>query len=951
MKKIPTGNVTFLFTDIEGSTRLAQDFPRELTDVLEKHNNILRNVFESNNGFIFETIGDGFCCAFQNPEDAFNAAALAQSEISKEDWQPAPLKVRMGLNSGNIEWNGSRYTGYLTLAKSNRVMSAAYGGQVLVSDTAYKALSSKRKNLSFRDLGERRLKDISHPVRLYQAILPGLPSEFPPLKTLDARPNNLPSQLSSFVGKRKEIEAVKEKFKESRILTITGPGGAGKTRLALEIGNDVVDDFENGVWISDLASVNDPGRLPETIVCSLRIKAQPDKTSLSTLLNYLKDKNLLLILDTCEHIIEACASLCERILQNSPDVKIIATSRESLKCRGEKTHIVEPLSFPGTKGKLSLQELKEFEAVKLFIDRASNVNPKFKATADNIHLISKICERLEGIPLAIELASARMKVLSLEKISERLEDRFKLLTTGSRTAQPRMQTLKALIDWSFDLLTDEEKILWRRLSVFSGGWSLDAAEEVCSDEFLSKEKILDLLENLTEKSIITFDGLNDWYKMLETIRSYGNEKLIESKEHDAVSQKLLDYLILFTEKTENETSGPDQKLALEQFEKLNANFEAALRWAYQNHKAEEALTLAGGLGIYWRLRGHFQTGRKWLRVLLELNAETSKLVRAKALNWAGTFANRQGNNGVAGKYLDESLSLYRAAGNKQGIASSLYRLGFVLNAQGNRNDAVKTAEECLEIYKAIDDKQGISSSTNLLGILHHENNEPAKAKNYYKESLQISQQNGDIQGIAVCLLNLAHASSDLGNYKEARKHLTESLEKFREIGDVYDAAICLHKLGDLEALEGKYDQAERTYCESINIRKEMKDDAGVALSYYSLGKVRFQTRKYSDALEDFKKSLEINSKAGNTKNILKNLLSVSGTQLALNKKECAATLLGKIKDILANTKVTLDDFEKHLLDQTWLAISKDEDSENLMSSFKKGKELSREQAVAIALNP
>ncbi len=446
MKNIPSGNVTFLFTDIEGSTKLSQAFPDKLPAALERHHAILKDAIESNNGFIFQNVGDAFCCAFENAEDAVKAAVEIQRNLENEKWDEAVIKIRVGIHSGMAEWNGQDYMGYITLARTARVMSAAYGEQILVSNDAYEIYKEnlvKEKDISFRDLGERRLKDVIEPIRLYQVLSKDLREDFPPLDTLDARPNNLPLQLTSFIGREKEMKHAKEALRLNRLLTLAGTGGAGKTRLSLQTGAEVIDEFEYGVWFVDLAALNDPALLTATIIVALGIKEQSKKTTEETLIDFLKEKEILILLDNCEQLVHACADLTERLLSSCSKLKIIATSREALNCKGEKTYRIPPLTMPDPNSNYTPEQLAQYESVRLFIERALMVNPEFRVNNENSHALAEICSRLDGIPLAIELAAARTNALPVVKIYERLDDRFSLLTGGKRTALPRQQTLKS----------------------------------------------------------------------------------------------------------------------------------------------------------------------------------------------------------------------------------------------------------------------------------------------------------------------------------------------------------------------------------------------------------------------------------------------------------------------------------------------------------------------------
>jgi len=540
MIDIPTGTVTFLFTDIEGSTKLSQEFPDTLPIALEKHHSILNVAIESNNGFVFEIIGDAFCCAFLNASDAVKAAYDAQLKLSKVKWDDAVIKVRIGIHSGNVEWNGKRYMGYITLARSARVMSAAYGEQILISNDAYERVKDKstvtnqeigneslKNEISFRDLGERRLKDVIQPIRLFQIISPSLREDFPPLKTLDARPNNLPVQLTSFIGREEEMKHVKNLLKQTHLLTLTGSGGSGKTRLALQVAADVIDDFANGVWFVELAQLSDPNIILQEIGSALGLKGEGMSNLIDTIIEFLREKELLLILDNCEHLISECARVADALLRSCRKLKILATSREALRVEGETVYRIPSLSVPDIKVNHTLNSLFLYDSVKLFIERASTVNLDFSFSKINAQAVTQICYNLEGIPFAIELAAARVVSLPVEKIAERLNDRFHFLTGGKRTALPRQQTLDNMIDWSYGLLTESEKSILRRMSVFPGGLTLETVEDACSGGNIKTYEVLDLIYSLVIKSLVVSEESTKTYRLPETVRLYGIKKLIE----------------------------------------------------------------------------------------------------------------------------------------------------------------------------------------------------------------------------------------------------------------------------------------------------------------------------------------------------------------------------------------------------------------------------------------
>src|SRR5687768_8258649 len=536
---IPTGTVTFLFTDIEGSTKLAQEFPDQWETLRARHNTLLQSAMELYNGYIFQIIGDAFCVAFHSASDALNAALHAQRLLQNESWSPAPIHVRMGIHTGPAQLNNNsdqiRYLGYTTLVTTQRIMSAGHGRQVLISSTTHDLVRDVLPaETELLDLGERRLKDILRPEHLYQLGAPGLSSTFPPLKTLEESRNNLPVQLTSFIGRENEIAEIKQELKDHHLITLTGPGGTGKTRLSLQVAADLLDQFYHGVWFIELAPLTDPDLIPQTILSAIGITEQSGKP-LDALREYLRRKKSLIVLDNCEHLLEASANVAHAILSAAPDLKVLASSREALGVPGEMSYPVPSLSLPDIKQLPVIEELSQYEAVRLFLDRASLVARRFSVDASNALSIAQICYRLDGIPLAIELAAARVQMLSVEQISAGLDDRFHLLTGGARTLLPRQQTLRALIDWSYDLLSEHERLFLCRLSVFAGGWTLEAAEEVCSGlegDTVQPYHVLDLLSQLINKSLVLVvehsQSGETRYRMLETIRQYARDRLLET---------------------------------------------------------------------------------------------------------------------------------------------------------------------------------------------------------------------------------------------------------------------------------------------------------------------------------------------------------------------------------------------------------------------------------------
>ena len=523
---LPSGTVTFLFTDIENSTKLWEQFPGAMKAVLARHDEILRLAIENHNGTIIKTTGDGFHAAFETGISGILAALAAQQALLAAKWkeiEPHNLRIRIGLHTGEADERGGDYYGP-TLNRAARLMSLAYGGQTLLSSTTADLVRDQLPaELSMRDLGEHRLKDLVRSEHIFQLNHPDLPSDFPALKSIDAFPNNLPVQLTTFIGREREIEDAKNRLISAHLLTLIGPGGTGKTRLALQLAADLLPYFYDGVWVAELAPLADPALIVQTIASVLGLREQLGMPLGELVIDYLRAKNILLIVDNCEHLVEACAQLVDQLLHACPNLKIIASSREALGITGETIYRVPSLSLPDPT-QTTPSTLMLSESVQLFIVRAAAVSPPFTLNGHNAAAIAQICLRLDGIPLALELAAARVTVFSAEQIATRLDDRFKLLTGGSRTALPRQQTLRATIDWGYDLLSEDERTLLRRFSVFAGGWTFDAAETVCSEL-----DVLNLLTQLVNKSLVIAEEESGEvrYHLLETVRQYARDKLLE----------------------------------------------------------------------------------------------------------------------------------------------------------------------------------------------------------------------------------------------------------------------------------------------------------------------------------------------------------------------------------------------------------------------------------------
>src|ERR687894_2385677 len=619
----PSGTVTFLFTDIEGSSRMWEKSPETMRTALARHDEVLRSAIEAHGGHVFKTVGDAFCASFPTAPEALGAALSAQRALLvNEDWgEGGPPLVRMALHTGSAEERNGDYFGP-PLNRVARLLSAAHGGQILLSLPAQELVRDLLPvGVELRDLGEHRLKDLARPERVFELLAPDLPAGFPPLRTLESRPNNLPMQPTPLVGREREVEDVRERLlaPEVRLLTLTGPGGTGKTRLALQAAADLLDEFEDGVFFVALATLTDPTLVASTVAQVLDVRESGDQPLIEGVKDYLKDKRLLLVLDNFEQVLEA-APLAGELL-SAPRLKVLATSRIPLGVYGEHEYAVPPLAVPDPKRLPGLEALSQYEAVRLFIERARAAKADFAVTSENAPAVAEICARLDGLPLAIELAAARVKLLPPGAMLGRLGRRLKLLTGGARDLPERQRTLRGAIEWSHTLLEEGEKTLFARLAVFSGGRTLEAIEAICDTEGDLPIEAFEGVSSLVDKSLLRQEeGPNGEprFVMLETVHEFAREKLGQSAETQEIKRVHAEYFLTLIEVAHPELKGPDQLEWLERLEAEHDNMRAALSWASERKEVEVALRLGGSLWWFWWMRGYYSEGRRWLQEALAM---------------------------------------------------------------------------------------------------------------------------------------------------------------------------------------------------------------------------------------------------------------------------------------------------------------------------------------------
>ena len=870
---LPTGTVTFLFTDIEGSTKLAQQYPDAMPAILARHHEILNQSIQAQNGYVFQIVGDSFSAAFHSASDALKAALIAQQALQSESWNPVPIKVRMGIHTGTSHLNETSaptvYSGYATLAATQRIMSAGHGDQVLLSGATRELVRDTLPTDSeLQDLGEKRLKDLLRPEHLYQLNISGLPTTFPPLKTLDSFPNNLPTQLTSFIGRENEIAELKQELNKHRLVTLTGSGGTGKTRLSLQVAAELLEKFDHGVWFIELAPITDPDLISQTILSTIGVQEQQGRSPLDVLKEYLHNKQPLIVLDNCEHLVSASAEVVNTLLNAAPNLKIMASSREALGVKGEASYPVPSLSLPDIKNLPVIEQLSQYEAVRLFIDRALLVAPHFVVDKDNAPFIAQICYRLDGIPLAIELAAARIKIMSIEQISQRLDDRFRLLTGGARTALPRQQTLRALIDWSYDILSENERLLLRRLSVFAGGWTLEAAEEVCAGverdtQSISPYDILDLLTQLVNKSLVVVmeqsQGRETRYRMLETIRQYTREKHLEAGGSEIIRQQHLTFFVKLTEQAKPELHRPNQAFWLNKLDDELDNLRMALEWALSGD-GEDGLRIITNTTRFWFFRNTPHELGKWLAQLLQRYDKPDRL-RAKSLSIQSQCVVQHGNFDEACQLAEQSLELARTLKDKKAEASSLLNLGQVIGLQGNLELGNTLVQESLTLYQDLRDKIGQASAT---AWLSNHSNDMERSKAFAREALRFYRELGDPDRVAWYLTTLAQQTIWDGDLSP---HVADWLEEARlihdQLGNQSGRSTTLLLSGSLAFWRGDYEQARIFWEESIALSEHTGSALNASWSRVNLAYAVLRQGNLSQAIEIFRLTVQQFHQANN----------------------------------------------------------------------------------------
>jgi predicted ATPase/class 3 adenylate cyclase/DNA-binding CsgD family transcriptional regulator/Tfp pilus assembly protein PilF len=850
MAPLPTGTVTCLLTDVEGSTRLRERFPDQMRAAIARHDALFEELITRCEGIVVRPRGDGDrrLAVFPRAPDAIVTAAAIQKALHQEPWPPeTAVRVRMALHTGEVDLHAGDYYG-TTVNRCARLRAIAHGGQVLVSQTTADLVRDALPvGIGLQDLGEQRPRDLAQPERVYQIVAPGLAGAFPLPRSLDRSPHNLPIQATPFIGREQQIEILCTRIlgPDVRLLTLTGPGGTGKTRLALQAAAELLDNFADGVFVVSLAPLGHPDLVPSAIAQALEVKETGGRPIVAVLKNFLRAKRLLLVLDNFEHLLDAALVVTE-LLGAAPRMKVLVTSRAVLHLYGEHEFPVPPLALPDHRAGSSAAHVAQFEAVRLFAERAQAARPDFAIADANAAAVAELCRRLDGLPLALELAAARLRALPLPALLARLERRLPLLTGGPRDLPARQQTLRNTIAWSYDLLGSDEQALFRRLSVFRG-CTLEAAEAVCvapADQPRSTSIALpplgiDVLEGLTslvEKSLVRQEETEDgqpWYAMLETVREFAAECLAESGEAPAVQRRHILCYLRLAETADPALLGPQQKQWFARLSREHDNLRAALDWCCAHGYAEPAHRLAIALHWFWSVRGHAREGGERLAGLLDrfpLKAPAGPRadLRARVLFAASDFAFVQADYAASRRHAEERLAIYQAMGDTGGMSSARQQLSAVAYRQGDFAMAQRHLHEALAIIRTGGDPYLAATLLNDLANVLHEQGDYGAARERSEEALTLLSKVGNPRELASASLTRAIIAQDEGDHDTAQRLLDHALFLFEREGDSRQIALALANLGSLAAARGDFAAAHQRLSASLSIQRDLADMDGTA---------------------------------------------------------------------------------------------------------------------------
>jgi predicted ATPase/class 3 adenylate cyclase len=778
----PSGTVTFLFTDIEGSTPLWDAYPARMRAALERHDQLVRGSIEECGGHVFATGGDGFGAVFSNASDAVGAAVRVQRALLAERWpDPIELRVRIGLHSGEAHERDGDYFGAV-VNRSARLSASAHGGQLVLSQATVDLLAGRLPaDAELVDLGTHRLRGLTEPERIYQVCHPALAREFPRLRTVQGPDDQLPTQLTSFIGRTRELHTVMDLLDEHRLVTLSGAGGAGKTRLAMRVAEELLGDFPDGLRVAELGAVRDADVLVDEIAQRFAVTRIAGTPLVRSMTEYIGAQRVLLVLDNCEQIISSTAELCRELLTACPNLRVLATSRERLGVTGEALYRVPSLSLPDEDA--TVEEAGRHDAVRLFVERSQLASSEFAVTRDNVDAVVSICRRLDGIPLALELAAARIRSLSPAQILDRLDERFRLLTAADRNAQGRQRTLLSTIEWSHDLLGIDERVLFRRLGVFAAAFALSSAEQICIGEGIDEYDVTDLLMALVDKSMVATDSARDGttrYILLETLREFARHQLDEAGERDVIGQRHAEHYANLAAQLQAQQRAGDLGGALVRLDQDEADFRASLRHTLDARQLTTAGRLVGGLGYLWYAAGQHREGLQWCDDLFALDPDLDDQVLADALHSHASLLGVTGHGDRAVEALEREVELRRRLSDRERLGAALNNLGDWYFEFGRNDDAERVLDEAiLELRSAGSYAIGLALGTLAAGRFNQ--GQYDQAAHDFAEALEEARRADHAYSIAVSMCGLGRCLLASGQADAAIPHLIEARERFEEL--------------------------------------------------------------------------------------------------------------------------------------------------------------------------
>ncbi len=1001
--------ITFLMTDIEGSKRLFQTAPEEYLAARERHHLLIRQEVLRQGGQEVQETGDGFVMAFTTASSALSCAVAAQQALASETWPDgvASIRVRMVLHSGDVSQSGEegRYHG-IALQQATRMLTAAHGGQIIASDSTTSLASGRNEGgIRLVDLGVWRLRDIPEARRLFQVEYPGMPqTDFGPLAADSGHRPNVPPRFTRFFGRLEEIAQLREMLRSYsvRLVTITGPAGNGKSRLSVEVAEQLADSFAGAVYFVPLADLRDPAHIAGAILDSLDVVRSPQKEPLEQAVEALSEKPTLLVLDNLEHLLEGGTDVVRTLLSGVPELKVLTTSRQLLGLSAERGFSLPPLPVPGTEE--TPEELSLYDSVQLFIDRAQQVIPYFQVNNANAAAVAALVGGLEGIPLAIELAAARVQVLTPTQMLAQLSHRFDFLATRKRDVSERQRTLRGAVEWSYRLLPPELQRFFSRLSVFRGGWSIEAAAQVCEEPLA-----LDYLEQLRECSLVLSSETEAGafrFRMLETLRQYGQERLAALREGEAINDRHLSYYLKLTKPNREILHGKEQKRFLETLDSENDNLRAALAWSSSGGAdAISCMLLAGALARFWRIRGYFREGREWCAGALrlgeiahkqsnasgELADQTIEFDRARGhtFHGAGILAFEQGEFAEARELHEQALTVWRNLGDREGVATSLNFLGaasrmqgdfvqayalfdesliiarevgdreiqaLVLNnlglaadVQGDYAQAQVYHEENLQIRRELGDRENACGTLNNLGILALEQGQSSRARTLFEESLAFMREIGNRPWQSSVLTNLGMTAIEQGELGEARVFLEEGLALDLETGSRISQSVNLNNLGLIAKAQGEYARARTLFEQSLAIKRDLAEKPGIGICLLHLGCLALDQADYGHARFLLVDCLRLLREVGDRLVGVGALESVARLSLAQQDSQSAARLFGAAEALREHLGAPIPPIEREKLTQAAVSLREAMDEESYTAAWTQGRAMSWEEAVEYAL--